>query len=166
MRYDTPKVRLEVVERSSPNFPTCRACSDTAFVAAEGGVVRCQSCRQQQPRPPDQTPSPPSSSPSPSPITACSIPPAVAKTQRARMVAKMEAAGPRGVTNREFIEMGCFRYSSRLHEIRRGREVDTIPVRGGLYRYVIKPDGPRLSPACESKKSTNTTPPLFAEAQR
>ena len=82
------------------------------------------------------------------------------------MVAKMEEAGERGVTNREFVQMGIFRYSSRLHEIRRDRDVATIPVRGGLYRYVIKPDGPRPLPACESKKSTDTVPPLFVGVGR
>jgi hypothetical protein len=74
----------------------------------------------------------------------------------------MEEAGEEGVTNRQFVEMGIFRYSSRLHEIRKKRDVDTIPVRGGLYRYVIKPDGPSPLPACESKKSTDPMPALFA----
>lgn len=78
------------------------------------------------------------------------------------MIVRMEEAEEEGVTNREFVQMGIFRYSSRLHEIRRGREVATIPVRGGLYRYVIKPDGQRPLPACESKKSADTPPPLFA----
>lgn len=143
--------------KSSLYSPTCHKCSDTGFVVVGGGAIRCDCCKKKE------TPNPASASPSA--VATCSVPPNRAKTQRARMVARMEAAGPRGVTNREFIEMGCFRYSSRLHEIRASREVATIPVRGGLFRYVIK-EGPRPLPACDSKKSTDTTLPLFAEARR
>ena len=84
------------------------------------------------------------------------------------MVVRMEEAGEEGVTNRQFIEMGIFRYSSRLHEIRKKRHVKTIHVRKGLHKYV-SPKGsefPTPLPGYESNKTVGVTANLFAEAGR
>ena len=80
------------------------------------------------------------------------------------MIAKLEEAGEEGVTNRQFVQMGIFRYSSRLHEIRKKRHVKTIHVHGGLHKYVSPAgsDFPAPLPGYESRKSTDTVPPLFA----
>lgn len=162
MSYSTPKVKPAAVETSSLSFPTCRKCSDTGFIPAKGGVRRCD-CRNKK-----ETPNPPSLSPSPSPVAASSIPSDKAKNQRQRMIAKLEEAGEEGVTNREFIQMGIFRYSSRLHEIRKKRNVKTIHVRGGLHKYVspVGSDVPTSLPGYESNKPVGVTANLFAEAQR
>jgi hypothetical protein len=77
----------------------------------------------------------------------------------------MEEAGEEGVTNRQFIEMGIFRYSSRLRENRQKLfDIETIHVRGGLYRYILrsKPSVPTPLPSFEKKPRADLTPPLFA----
>ena len=85
------------------------------------------------------------------------------------MLAKLKERGAAGVTNVEFISMRIFRYSSRLREIRLEQNVvDTIRVRGGLYKYVFRtgPDVPTPLPDCESNKPVGVTANLFAEARR
>lgn len=81
------------------------------------------------------------------------------------MMVKLEEAGEKGVTNAEFIAMRIFRYSSRLRENRQeGAIIDTIQVRGGLYRYVLrsKPSVPTPLPSFQQKPREDLTPPLFA----
>ena len=153
MHDSTPKVSLAPRERSSLNFPTCRECSDTGFIPAKGGVVRC-GCRQQQARPPES-----------STTRACTIPLGKAKNQRERMIAKLEEAGERGVTNVEFVAMRIFRYSSRLRENRQKLfDIETIHVRGGLYRYILhsKPSVPTPVPSFQPRPRADSTPSLFA----
>ena len=136
----------------------CPDCGDSGFCQVAGGVVVCGCRRPRQPNPP---------SPNRTSVAACSIPSNKAKTQRQRMLVLLKERGERGVTNAEFVLMKIFRYSSRLREIRLERNiVDTIRVRGGLYKYVFRagPDVPTLLPVCESNKPAGVTPNLFSGA--
>jgi hypothetical protein len=150
--------------KSSPYFPTCRECGGTGFRRIRGGVTPC-SCRHQHPQPPNAPSPSPSPSPSPTPVAACSVPPGKAKNQRERMIAKLEEAGERGVTNVEFVAMRIFRYSSRLRENRQKLfDIETIHVRGGLYRYILhsKPSVPTPVPSFQPRPRADSTPSLFA----
>ncbi len=83
------------------------------------------------------------------------------------MIAKLEEAGERGVTNVEFVAMRIFRYSSRLRENRQKLfNIETIHVRGGLYRYILhsKPSVPTPLPSFQRKPREAFTPPLFPPA--
>ena len=132
---------------------TCPDCGGTGFRQIRGGVIQC-GCRRKQ-----------ASSPEPATTRACTIPPGKAKNQRERMIAKLEEAGERGVTNVEFVAMRIFRYSSRLRENRQKLfDIETIHVRGGLYRYILhsKPSVPTPLPSFQPRPRADSTPSLFA----
>lgn len=44
-----------------------------------------------------------------------------------------------GATNAELQNIGGFRYGARIFELRRdGWEIETIPLAGGSYRFILK----------------------------
>lgn len=58
---------------------------------------------------------------------------------RERVLVQLIAAGVRGVTNRELLDEGGFRYGARLFELRReGYLIDTLPAGDGLFRFVLR----------------------------
>jgi hypothetical protein len=64
-------------------------------------------------------------------------------TKKEQVLSMLEAAGPEGVTNRQFTEAGIYRYSARIKEIRdEGTDVDTIRIRGGYFKFRL------ASPPC------------------
>jgi len=148
------------VQNDPASASTCPDCGGSGFRQVAGGVTRC-SCRPRHPEPASS----PSPSPSPSPVAACSIPPAVAKNQCERMIARLRERGEKGVTNAEFVAMRIFRYSSRLFENRKkGYDIDAIDLGGGLWLYVLRsePDILKPLPSFERKARKDLTPPLFA----
>ena len=62
---------------------------------------------------------------------------------RARVLAALLAAGPRGCTNVELCQphVGGLRAIGRVDELREQWDIETIRVGGGRYRYVLH--GPR-----------------------
>ena len=66
-------------------------------------------------------------------------------TKKEQVLAMLQAAGDRGVTNRELNEAGIYRYSARIKELRdEGTEVDTIRIKGGYFKFRLAdfPFGP------------------------
>ena len=64
-------------------------------------------------------------------------------TKKEQVLSMLEAAGERGVTNRQFTEAGIYRYSARIKELRdEGTNVDTIRIRGGYFKFRL------ASPPC------------------
>jgi hypothetical protein len=61
-----------------------------------------------------------------------------------RILAALQAAGPRGVTNHEFNDgMRIYRYGARLEELRKaGHAIESIHESGGTWRFVLT-TGPR-----------------------
>ena len=60
------------------------------------------------------------------------------ENQRDRILALLQAAGARGVTNRALNEV-CFRYGGRLFELRQqGWEIETVCEGESVYRFVLK----------------------------
>ena len=65
-------------------------------------------------------------------------------TKKEQVLAMLQAAGDRGVTNRELNEAGIYRYSARIKELRdEGTEVDTIRIKGGYFKFRL------VSPPCD-----------------
>ena len=82
------------------------------------------------------------------------------------MLAKLKERVAAGVTNAEFISMRIFHYSSRLRENRlEGYVIETVRVRGGLYRYVLRSE-PVTPFQPRQKETAESQPPLFAEVGR
>jgi len=58
-------------------------------------------------------------------------------TIRDRILAALQLFGSEGMTNRQLNEIG-FSYLGRLHELRQEYEIDTIRIKDGLFRYVLR----------------------------
>jgi len=57
-------------------------------------------------------------------------------TKKEKVLSMLEAAGDRGVTNRELNDAGIFRYSARIKELRdEGKEILTTRIKGGLFKF-------------------------------
>ena len=66
-------------------------------------------------------------------------------TKKEQVLAMLQAAGDRGVTNRELNEAGIYRYSPRIKELRdEGKAIDTIRIKGGYFKFRLAapPCGP------------------------
>lgn len=62
-------------------------------------------------------------------------------TQAVRMIRGLKQAGVKGMTSRDFIDMGIFKYSSRIAELRRdGWNIQASHVKGGLWQYNLIPE--------------------------
>ena len=61
-------------------------------------------------------------------------------TKKEKVLSMLQAAGDRGVTNRELNEAGVYRYSARIKELRdEGTEILTTRVKGGLFKFRLAP---------------------------
>ena len=57
-------------------------------------------------------------------------------TKKEQVLSMLEAAGDRGVTNRELNDAGIYRYSARIKELRdEGKTIDTVRIKGGYFRF-------------------------------
>ena len=66
-------------------------------------------------------------------------------TKKEKVLSMLEAAGDRGVTNRELNEAGIYRYSARIKELRdEGKTIDTVRIKGGYFKFRLasSPCGP------------------------
>lgn len=60
------------------------------------------------------------------------------ETKRDLTLRMLTEAGRDGVTSRQFMEAGNFRFSARIEELRKeGREIETRRIKGSLYRYCL-----------------------------
>jgi len=64
-------------------------------------------------------------------------------TKKEKVLSMLQAAGDRGVTNRELNDAGVYRYSARIKELRdEGMKISTTRVKGGLFEFRL------VSPPC------------------
>lgn len=116
-------------------------------------MIRC-SCRiEKQVPPPDSAP-----------VRACSSPTSKAPGQRDRILFLLRKRGTAGATNADFVALGIFRYSSRLHELRRqGYRIATLRVSEGVFCYRLIGEAAEVKPlrTYQAKGRQPHTPSLF-----
>jgi hypothetical protein len=61
-------------------------------------------------------------------------------TQRAEILSRLE----RGPATSADLNLICFRYSARIHELRKRHRIDKESIGGGLYRYTLVRDNPAV----------------------
>jgi hypothetical protein len=60
-------------------------------------------------------------------------------SQTARVLRLLKERG--SVTNVEFNDMVCYRFSARIHELRNeGHEIISTREKGGVWRFTLKPE--------------------------
>jgi hypothetical protein len=58
---------------------------------------------------------------------------------KAKVLQLLKQKGQAGATNVELVHTGGLRYGARIFELRNdGYQIQTIPVEGGVFRFVLK----------------------------
>lgn len=87
-------------------------------------------------------------------------------THKDTILACLRDAGTRGVTNVEFNRFPIFRYSARIHELRKqGHTIRTIPEGGSVVRFVLEAEAPVASPGGQSPPALSDLAPGDAAGQ-
>ena len=69
-------------------------------------------------------------------------------TQRGRVLQALRAAGSAGVTNGQLHDLGVWRYSARIHELREeGYTIRTVNGKDGLATFFLEAEPQTASPS-------------------
>lgn len=62
-------------------------------------------------------------------------------SQAVKIIRALKLAGGRGITSRDMVGMGIFKYSSRIAELRRdGWNIEATHVKGSMWKYHLIPE--------------------------